>query len=170
MKRNVVRVVNAMIVSICLFVAQAVEDVSATTNMRWGFRSPVTVTQTGPDRCTATTAVWLQELGSSGVNRLRVKFELKGYYDPGYLPSYGSTNWAKSNTFPDDSLSYSMGFNLNPYFYISNGKTMSVWAKFIGQRPSFWKPDLKIHKKLGDVTCDITDPTQTGDDFNPAMG
>jgi len=120
--------------------------------------------------CTPTARVWSQELRKSGVDRLRARFELKGPYAEGWLPSYSKTEWMYTARFPDDINSYNFHWTLRPdVLTFGNGKQVAIWAKLIGERPSFWKPDLKFHFKVGVVGCDgVLDPGGGG--FEPGTG
>lgn len=105
--------------------------------------------------CTATGEIWVQEHRKSGVTRFKTRWELRGYYDTGIMPTYGSVGWWSSTPFPDDYASYWMYFGL-PYGYLnfSSGKQFSLWAKSGGQRPSWWRPDLTRRVRVGELGCE----------------
>jgi hypothetical protein len=102
--------------------------------------------------CTVTAQVWLRELGLSGVTRLRGRFELRSVYDPGFLPTYQKTPWNWTiELFADDSVSHWGYFNAR--LNIPVGGVYALWFVGIGERPSFWQPDLKLHGRIGEVGC-----------------
>ena len=125
---------------------------SAHTALRWGINQPPTSQIVG-EACVGSTRVWLQELGQNGVTRLRVKFERRGANDPG-IPgtSYSTTAWLYSGSFPDDALSYYSYFSASFRFF--PGGRYNIRARFIGERPSFWRPDYRLNVIVGEIGCD----------------
>jgi hypothetical protein len=122
--------------------------------MTVGLRSGPTATASG-SKCTYEAVTWAWERGSSGINRLRARFELRGPYDPGYLPTYAKSGWARSRTFPNNALSYWNNLTLRRGSLNSAlNSRYGVWAKTVGERPSFWQRDVVVHWKLGDAGCD----------------
>lgn len=134
--------------------------VHAATKMRWGYYDATTSTVLRSGTCSAAANIWAQELGKSGITRLRVQWQLRGPYDPGYLPTYFKTGWYRGGGFPDDARSFYSGFRLNyGIVNFATNKQFSLWAKMVGERPSFWKPDVVIKRSVGDVACssDLTE-------------
>jgi hypothetical protein len=120
--------------------------------MRWGWAKPLENVFEYPS-CVGRATFWHQELGDSGINRLRAKVELRGQYDTTGLPlvTYGDTGWLYSKPFPDDarSLYVTWWTRLNyPY-----GHIYSAQAILIGERPSFWQLDRKMRVTLGEYAC-----------------
>lgn len=105
--------------------------------------------------CSAYSRVWVQEHRKSGVTRFKTRWELRGYYDTGILPTYGSKGWWRSSTFRDDYASRWLNFTL-PYGYLnfSTGKQYSLWAKSVGERPSWWRPGITRRIRTGYVACE----------------
>ena len=129
---------------------------SGEANFRWGTSVPLTNSPSVrvEHSCTPTATIWTQEVGKSGITRLRTQFAIRGPYDPGYLPSHWKSNWAKSGIFPDDFQNYYQPFALSfDGITVGPGKHVAVWAKMIGEKPSFWHRDAKIHKSLGTFIC-----------------
>lgn len=124
--------------------------------LRWGWGKPVANTFEHPS-CVGRAAVWHQEMGASGITRLRAKFELRGQYDTTGLPllTYADTGWLYSAEFPDDDRSYwHMWW---PTLRYMTGGIYSGWGILIGERPSFWEPDRKLTASLGEFAC-VADP------------
>ncbi len=129
---------------------------SGQTAFIWGINQPLASygSVRVPFSCTPTARVWTMEIGKSGITRLRTQFAVRGPYDPGYLPSWWKSSWYAGGSFPDDALSYYTYFALwFDTITVGNGKQVAVWAKMIGEKPSFWARDAKIHKSLGTFTC-----------------
>jgi hypothetical protein len=126
---------------------------NAHETLRWGFgRMPTSRVVTGA--CVSSAQIWVQEVGMSGINRLRVKFERRGPYDPGFPGlTYASSGWMYSRAFPDDSLSYYVYFSW-AFRYPAGGR-YQMRSVMIGERPSFWQPDRKITGRVGDIGCDF---------------
>lgn len=105
--------------------------------------------------CTTSAQVTLQELGKSGVNRLRTQWQLRSPNDiNGQLFTYLKTGWAYSGRFPDDGLSYHQRFGIVPgVVNFASNREFALWAKMVGERPSFWQRDLVIRGNLGTVAC-----------------
>jgi len=81
----------------------------------------------------------------------------------GWLPSYSTTPWLYSANVPYDVQNYYQYWGSSPGTFTHGiGKQVAIYAKLIGERPSLWKPDEKIHVKVGTVTCD--------DGFVPGKG
>ena len=152
---RVSRAVAALLLVATVVVAA---PVVAHVTMRWGWTRPMTSEINDRNSCDTTGTIWHQELGMSGVTRLRAKFELRGRYDPGYIPglTYAVTNWVYSIEFPDDGLSQWINWPFRLRHPV--GPTFQVRAILIGERPSFWRPDRKIATNIGNAVCyvDIT--------------
>jgi hypothetical protein len=117
-----------------------------------GWASPLVNAWENPS-CIARGKIWHQELGDSGINRLRAKFELRGQYDTTGIPllTYGDTGWMYSKPFPDDARSLYVTWTMAlRYAY---GHIFSGWAILIGERPSFWQRDRKLTFRLGEMAC-----------------
>lgn len=133
---------------------QANEQVSGTgTSFRVGVRTQATGMNRGHG-CTASGAVWVQEHLKSGITKFKARWELRGYYDSGVLPTYGSVGWWRTTSFANDYESYWVDFTL-PFGYLnfSAGKQFSLWAKAVGERPSWWRPDLTRRVRVGEPAC-----------------
>lgn len=141
-----------------------VQPVRAESEMIWGYAlagqpdgydwvgTPTSVE--GDSLCSASARIWLKEFGDSGIDRFRVKFELRGPNDPG-LPflSYQETDWIYGPRFADDYLDHWSFFWVRFSFFIGN--TYKIRAVMIGERPSFWQFDERIEAALEpDVGCD----------------
>lgn len=129
---------------------------TAHTPLRWGFfAQPTSVFDAGA--CVSTARVWLQELGRSGVTRLKAKFERRAPYDTG-LPglSYETRGWLYSLPFPDDGRSLYLAFQ--PWFRYPAGGEYHIRAVMVGERPSFWRPDHKLKASLGRIGCEAFQP------------
>jgi hypothetical protein len=88
-----------------------------------------------------------------------VEYQLRSPYDPGYLPARWTSQRLRTVEFPDDARNFYFDTYLTPgTVWFGNGKTFAVWAKFIGERPSFWRPDVKIKVKVAEFMCDIQEP------------
>jgi hypothetical protein len=119
--------------------------------MQWGWATELVSRYDSPS-CLSSGGVWHQELGSSGITRLRANFERRGANDPG-IPglAYGSTGWMYTTPFPDDYRNfYATWF---PKFRYPPGGVYHVRMILIGERPSFWQPDRKITTSLGEIAC-----------------
>lgn len=128
-----------------------------TSGVGTSFAVAVRTRGTGDSRgqgCTATGTVWAQEYMKSGVTRFKARWELRGYYDSGMFPTHGSVGWWRSASFPNDYLSCWVDFAL-PYGYLNfaAGKQFSLWAKAVGERPSWWRPDLTRRVRVGEPAC-----------------
>jgi hypothetical protein len=137
-----------LIVALCLAVLVVTPVSGASDKMRWGYsnRGQPTSKREGA-ACVSSTKIWVQELGKSGITRLKAKFERRGPYDPG-IPgtSYSTNGWYYSGAFPDDYLSYWATFYTR--FRHFPGGVYKIRAVMVGERPSFWKPDVKIWADL----------------------
>jgi hypothetical protein len=96
----------------------------------------------------------VQELGSSGINRLRFRFDLHNFYDPSESTwtSQLSTGWLYGPQFPDDARSFYTTFHYSLGHWM--GTIYKGRAIALGERPSFWQPDRKIGQNVGDILCD----------------
>lgn len=126
--------------------------VAAQIAMRWWVVTPVTTTYYDENSCHSTGRVGHQELGRSGITRLRARFQLRTQYDPGHLPYVpATTRWFYTLPFPDDGRSlyhtWSYGFRYKL------DRTYWIQATLIGERPGLWRPDRKIKANLGEVIC-----------------
>ena len=121
------------------------------TALRWGINRPPTSENVG-EACVSSTTVWLQELGRNGVTRLRAKFERRALYDTG-IPgtSYSTTGWVRSGAFPDDERNFWSYFSVT-FRYFPGGR-YNIRARFIGERPSFWRPDYRLNVIVGEIGC-----------------
>jgi hypothetical protein len=110
-----------------------------------------------PWPCTASVTPWVTEVEKSGIQRMRLHFELYGAYTPLGLPSQRSSNQVVypkgGNEFVDDDRS----------FYIAAAMPWGLWkeergerivADFVGERPSMWNPDVHHELELGTIDCD----------------
>lgn len=124
------------------------------TNFRVGVRHSAS-SQNWGRACSATAQVWVQEIRKSGVTRFKTRWELRGYYDTGILPTYGSKGWWHSGSFRNDHRSFVIDFKL-PYGYLNfgTGKQYSLWAKSVGERPSWWQRDIARRVRTGYVACE----------------
>lgn len=159
------RVKRFVVVATLLFATSVATIPSADSAQkhRWGLaQSPSTsylyVTNTGHQVCGAHAPLWMQELGTSGITRMRARYELRGYYDAG-LPglAYQYTPWFYSASFPDDYRSFwtVRGLHLHPRqlrFYA--GGRYSLRTKMVWERPSFWHRDIVRAVTLGAVGCE----------------
>lgn len=147
----------AVAASVALLASAMVAGPAASHDtMRWGWAKPLVNTFEYPS-CVGRAAIWHQELGGSGITRLRAKFELRGQYDTTGIPwlTYADTGWLYSGVFPDNAQSYWTTWwpTLRyPYAHIYSG-----WGVLIGERPSFWQTDRKLSARLGEYAC-IADP------------
>lgn len=105
--------------------------------------------------CSASAQIVLQELGRSGVNRLRAQWQLRGPNDiDGVFPTYAKTGWAYSTRFPNDDTSYYQRFGIVPgVINFASNTTFALWVKMVGERPSLWQRDLVLKGNLGAVGC-----------------
>lgn len=109
--------------------------------------------------CSFTGAIRFQEYGRSGVTRFRAEFQLRAPYDPGPrygigLPTFGKAGWWYSNSFPNDYRNYWGAFILGRGWLNSFGfSDKALWAKVVGERPSFWQRDIVVYVKLGTDAC-----------------
>ena len=104
-------------------------------------------------RCVVRGATWVQELGASGINRLRFRFNLHNSYDP-FESSYAavfSTGWIYSATFPDDARSLYVTFHYSVGHW--DATLYKAREVAIGERPSFWQPDRKLSRSARDALC-----------------
>lgn len=112
-------------------------------------------TPLGRSACTASSRHWVQELGKSGVTRLRSQWVLRSPNDTGILPTYGRTNWAYSPSFQNDAMSRYAYFRLPAYtLNFSAGSEYALWTKNVGERPSWWQRDLVVKTNLGALGCE----------------
>ena len=125
---------------------------AAHTTTRVGWARPLENRYVGPS-CVGEAGVWHQELGDSGVNRLRANFQVRGEYDTTGIPllQYSETGWMYSRPFPSDATSYWVTWWPKVH-YLSAGR-YSLWAVFIGERPSFWQTDRKLTGPMGLLLC-----------------
>lgn len=107
--------------------------------------------------CTVQVMGWARENGVSGVQRIRIHYELYGAYAPLHLPSERSSNQVayprqSGGEFPDDFNSYYLTA-LMPWglWFEENGERLIM--DYVGERPSFWKPDIHEEVELGAFDC-----------------
>lgn len=126
--------------------------VAAKIAMQWWVVTPVTTTYHDEASCLSTGKVGHQELGLSGITRLRARFQLRTQYDPGHLPYVPATSsWYYSGAFPDDARNFRASWSYG--FRYKQNKEYWIQATLIGERPGFWRPDRKIKANLGEVVC-----------------
>jgi hypothetical protein len=127
-------------------------SVSAHETLRWWLPRLLT-SEPVTGACVSRVNVTLQELGSSGIKRLRAKLERRAPYDSGLIGlSYQSSGWIYSTYFPDDFRSYYVTFGR--YFRYPAGGRYQARAVLVGERPGFWRPDRKVSANLGEIGCD----------------
>jgi hypothetical protein len=133
----------ALLVALSLLVAMPAPSVTATDLLRAGFApsGKLSHSHTSKGACATFVKMWGQEMGLSGVTRLRARFERRSPYDPGWLPTYGKTAWQYSAYFPNDYRSHYQWF-WSTLVYPSGGR-YSLRFVLIGERPSFWQRDLR---------------------------
>ncbi len=143
----------ALLVAVAL-VASAAPSFAA-TKMAWSITQSADSMHRG-NGCTATGQVYVREYGKSGVTRFRTRWELRGPYDPGYLPTYAKTGYTRSGAFPNDQRSFGSYFTLpGGYINFAQGKEYALWARMVGERPSFWQRDIVRKGALGPVACEV---------------
>lgn len=156
---------SALLVTLLVLLLSMLAPSSAGSAQKhaWGITaapstSPLYTTARGWQVCGAHAPLWMQEIGRSGITRMRARYELRGAYDPG-LPglAYQVTPWHFSGSFPDDHRSFwtVRGVYLYPAslrFYAGN--QYSLRAKMVWERPSFWRPDIVRAATLGAVGCE----------------
>jgi len=123
--------------------------------LRWFNTSPPMTTRNADGSCTTEGTIYVQEIGLSGVNRLRIQMKLRGAYDPGnlpFLPAYEEIPDIASSYFPNDVTSYYWGENY--HFTYPSGGQYSIHAHMVGDAASFWDVDRSIDANLGVVGCD----------------
>ena len=137
-RRAVVAVVLAVVVGLLPLTA------AAQTDHRWWwvwFR--VNQVDAVNLTCDYGARIGLQEIGTSGITRLRVQFRKKFWRSS--LPySYGAWQW--SNYFPDDARS----FYENRFYawkQVQSTQVRYLEAKMVWEIPSFWNPD-KVEKAV----------------------
>jgi hypothetical protein len=105
--------------------------------------------------CVVAGATWVQELGASGVDRLRFRVNLFNSYDP-VQTSWAaplSTGWMYGPSFPDDARSFYTTFRYSLRHITTN--LYKVRQVGIGERPSFWETDRKLTVSAGDALCNV---------------
>jgi hypothetical protein len=146
---------TALLVAFVLLGTIAAQPVRAEDLLRAGFAplGKLTNFHTSKGACATFVRMWGQELGVSGVTRLRARFERRAPYDPGWLPTYGKTAWQYSLYFPNDYRSHHMWF-WSTLVYPAGGR-YSLHFVLVGERPSFWQPDLKKRTTVkGGIGCE----------------
>lgn len=104
--------------------------------------------------CVISTRIWAQELGKSGVTRLKAQFKLHAPYVQSYypFPTYHTTNWLRTSRFPNDAQNYAQYFSVN--IRQPPGGRYALWTRVVGERPSLFLQDRAISHRLGDVGCE----------------
>jgi hypothetical protein len=109
---------------------------------------------------------WARELGVSGVQRIRIHYELYGAYTPLELPSERSSSQVAYPTqdggeFPDDARNYWLKA-LMPWglWFEEDGERLIM--DYVGERPSFWRPDIHEEVVAGTFTCGLDVPRDCG--------
>lgn len=144
----------ALLVAVAL-VSSAAPSLAAPKKMAWAITQTAGSTLHG-NGCTASGQIYVREYGKSGVTRFRTRWELRGPYDPGYLPTYARTTYSWSGSFPNDHQSFGTYFTLpGGYLNFAQGKQFALWAKMVGERPSFWQRDIVRKGTLGLVACEL---------------
>lgn len=150
----------ALVLLLTVVVGVVPSSTSGQSNFKWGVSTPVEVHNSARElwSCTPTTKVWSQEIGESGITRLRARFELRGPFDTGLLPTWWESEWLRSAQFPNDTLNYSERFTLAfDGVTVGNGKQLAVWTVLIGEKPSFWARDAKIKQSVDTFICEFVE-------------
>jgi hypothetical protein len=100
--------------------------------------------------CEIRMGGWVQELGASGVKRFKAQFWIAS--PNASALSYNRSGWGYSVPFPDDARSFYEYFHWT--IRTRPGSTYGLWMKGVGERPSFWQPDLVKKVKVGETGCD----------------
>ncbi len=123
----------------------------------WEFQTGRFNDPAGQFPCTAQVQAFAVELGISGVQRIRAHFEVYGPYAPFWLPSERSSSQVAypaqhGGEFPDDFRNYHVKILL-PWglWFEENGDQLVL--DYVGERPSFWKPDLHEEVLVGRFDC-----------------
>ena len=110
-----------------------------------------------PWPCTASVTPWVKEVEKSGIQRMRLHFELYGAYAPLGLPSQRSSNQVVypqgGAEFADDDRSFYITAVM-PWGLWKEERSERIVADFVGERPSFWNPDVHHELELGTIDCD----------------
>jgi hypothetical protein len=113
-----------------------------------------------PWPCTASVTPWVTEVQKSGIQRMRLHFELYGAYTPLGLPSQRSSNQVVypqgGAEFADDDRSFYIAAAL-PWGLWKEERGERIVADFVGERPSFWNPDVHHELELGAIDCDTSE-------------
>lgn len=155
-KRNLLTLLVALVVSVLVAVIPS-ERPARADHIR------LTLTPVGEPvafdyytNCTASAVVEVREIVDSDISRFAVEFQRRGANDP-YLPglAYDYVGWWISSDIPLDSKTYWWRVILPPrYMNFPSGGSYALWAKAVGERDSFWQPDLVETLKLGEIGCD----------------
>jgi hypothetical protein len=145
--------------------AQAAVAYGSEAEFRGRALTPTVYTRSDGRSCTVSSAAAGLEYGKHGVTRFKIKYELRGPNDPGYLPTYQSTPYFYSGRFRDDISSRYYTLSLSPNTFVFGAdKQFSVWVKIVGDRS--WRRDFTRHFKLGDVMCSTTVDEETPDVYD----
>ncbi len=170
------RALIAVGATICLVVGLAVAPTPAPSARAWGtpqqFRVWIfpaeTVAYNYNSGCTVTSRIVTQEFGRQGVTGFKVRWELRGVNDPGFLPSYRKLTYDRSPRFLNDTNSYWWGHALTAgRINFAPDREFALWVKVVGVRAG--RPDFTRHIRLGTVACSSwvePDPYTYDDDTN----
>ncbi|HRN29098.1 MAG TPA: hypothetical protein PK781_10340 [Terrimesophilobacter sp.] len=116
--------------------------------------------------CTVTLGRYtVREFGVSGVSRFKFRYELRGYYDEGYLflPTHANTQWFYSKAFSDDERSFWVPMYL-PAGHLNmiptNGSTYKLWLRVVGMRSGM--ADVRKNIEVGPVSCTYENSNNSG--------
>lgn len=154
MRTNRRRTFLVSITMLVVLVVSAAPSHASSEDLRFGISRAPSSGLNGK-ACVTTGQIWVQELGDSGINRLKAQFKRKSpqqlrYYEP--IPSHQTTKWAYSATFRRDSRSYYQYFNIG-LRYPAGGR-YALWTRVVGERPGLWRPDRAISYRLGEIGCE----------------
>lgn len=165
-----------MVATICLVTGLAVAPLSAPSARAWGTPRQFAV-WTFPTElvvynynsgCTVSTRITTQEFGRQGVTGFKVRWELRGVNDPGYLPTYRKLPYNHSPRFSNNAQSFWWGQSLpTGRINFAADREFALWVKVVGIRAG--RPDFTRHIRLGTVACSSwvePDPYQYYDDNN----
>lgn len=112
--------------------------------------------------CSAYGRLWVKEVKTSGITRMRLSFHKYGAYSPTWkLLALASTNVIafprdSDNEFPDDDHEYYVHARLG-WGVMKGDRGEQVVARFVGERPSIWNPDVVEDIFVGTLVCDPTE-------------
>lgn len=160
MKRATAIAAAALALAVGAVVAQPANDSAEA----WGgsdkfllwVATPVVTVRPDGQSCSITTGqLRMQEFGKHGVTAFKYKFELRGTYDPGWLPTYSSAGYFWTNHFVNNYYNRYHDFALRDGYialYRTTGDSpYHLWVKAVGVR--YGMPDYTRHVDLGTVIC-----------------